>query len=50
MDEGKKLDVLYQLLERAEHEQDISGIAALKWAILELERMMKSNGTAETLL
>ena len=41
MDEEKKLDILYQLLERAEHEQDISGISALRWAILELERMMK---------
>lgn len=36
MDE-KRIETLYQLLERAEREHDTAAAAALKWAIFELE-------------
>lgn len=35
--EQKKIAVLYALLERAEKEKDAAAIAALRWAIFELE-------------
>ncbi len=37
--EQKKIDRLYELLERAEKEHDADAVAALKWAIYTLERM-----------
>ena len=37
MEEQKKLDVLYRLLERAERERDSEAVAALRWAIFNLE-------------
>lgn len=37
--EQKKLDKLYELLERAEKEHDVEAAAALRWAIYTLERM-----------
>lgn len=36
MDE-KKIEKLYKLLERAEREKDTDAIAALRWAIFNLE-------------
>ena len=33
----KKIDKLYELLERAEKEHDAEAAAALKWAIFQLE-------------
>jgi hypothetical protein len=36
--ESKKIDTLYALLERAEKENDAEAVAALRWAIFELER------------
>ena len=36
MDE-KKIDRLYELLERAEKERDFESAAALRWAIFQLE-------------
>lgn len=33
-----KIDRLYDLLDRAEREQDSSAAAALRWAIIEAER------------
>ena len=36
--ENKKIDTLYALLERAEKENDTEAVAALRWAIFELER------------
>lgn len=36
--ENKKIDTLYTLLERAEKENDAEAVAALRWAIFELER------------
>lgn len=35
--EEKKIDKLYELLERAEREHDIEAAAALRWAIFQLE-------------
>lgn len=35
--EEKNLDRLYKLLERAEREKDTETVAALRWAIFELE-------------
>lgn len=35
--EQKKLDKLYELLERAEKEHDAEAAAALRWAIFQLE-------------
>ena len=34
---SKKIEVLYALLERAEKEKDAEAVAALRWAIFELE-------------
>lgn len=34
----KKIDKLYELLERAEREKDIEAAAALRWAIFQLEK------------
>lgn len=36
MDE-KKIEKLYELLERAEKEKDTESVAALRWAIFNLE-------------
>lgn len=36
--ERKRIEQLYKLLERAERENDLDAAAALRWAILELER------------
>lgn len=36
--EKKKIETLYTLLERAEKENDPESVAALRWAIFELER------------
>lgn len=36
MDE-KKIEKLYELLERAEKEHDSEAVAALRWAIFQLE-------------
>ena len=36
--EEKRIEQLYKLLERAEHENDLDAAAALRWAIFELER------------
>lgn len=36
--ERKRIDTLYALLERAEKENDAEAVAALRWAIFELER------------
>lgn len=33
----KKIEKLYELLERAEKEQDTEAVAALRWAIFKLE-------------
>ena len=35
--EEKKIDILYRLLERAEQEHDTEAVAALRWAIFNLE-------------
>ena len=35
--EEKKIERLYELLERAEKEQDAETAAALRWAIFQLE-------------
>ncbi|CUQ61634.1 Uncharacterised protein [Dorea longicatena] len=35
--EKKKIECLYRLLERAESEHDTETVAALRWAILQLE-------------
>lgn len=35
--EEKNIDILYQLLERAEKENDTASAAALRWAIFQLE-------------
>ena len=35
--EEKKIEKLYELLERAEREQDAETAAALRWAIFQLE-------------
>ena len=35
--DGKRIDRLYKLLERVEHEKDTDTAAALRWAIFELE-------------
>lgn len=35
--EQKKIDKLYELLEQAEKRKDTEAVAALKWAIFELE-------------
>lgn len=37
--DNKKLEKLYELLERAENGKDHELIAALKWAIFTLEQM-----------
>lgn len=37
--EQKKIDKLYALLERAEKEHDVDAVAALRWAIFQLEIM-----------
>ena len=37
MDE-KKIEQLYNLLERAEYEHDTESVVALRWAIFQLER------------
>lgn len=37
--EQKKIDKLYELMERADAEHDTEAAAALKWAIYTLERM-----------
>lgn len=34
----KKIEKLYELLERAEKEHDTEAAAALRWAIFQLER------------
>lgn len=36
--EFEKLETLYALLERAKKEKDAESVAALRWAIFELER------------
>ena len=35
--DDKKIEKLYSLLERAEHEHDNEAAAALRWAIFQLE-------------
>lgn len=40
--EEKKIEKLYELLERAEKEHDTEMAAALRWAILQLEGMKKN--------
>ncbi len=35
--EENKIDILYSLLERAEREHDTEAVAALRWAIFNLE-------------
>lgn len=37
--EEKRIDRLYELLERAKKEGDTEGEAALRWAIFQLENM-----------
>lgn len=37
MNEQKKIDKLYELLEQAEKRKDAEAAAALRWAIFELE-------------
>lgn len=37
MDEQKKIDKFYELLEQAEKRKDTEAAAALKWAIFQLE-------------
>lgn len=36
--EEKKMEKLYELLERAEREKDMEAAAALRWAIIQLEK------------
>lgn len=36
--EQKKMDKLYELLEQAEKRKDTDAVAALRWAIIQLER------------
>lgn len=36
--EQKKIDKLYELLEQAEKRKDVEATAALRWAIIQLER------------
>lgn len=36
--EEKKIERLYELLERAEKEKDVESAAALRWAIFTLEQ------------
>ncbi len=38
MDEKKKIDKLYELLEEKERKKDTEADAALRWAIIQLER------------
>lgn len=38
MDEQKKIDRLYELMEQAEKRKDTETAAALRWAIIQLER------------
>ena len=40
--EEKKIEKLYELLERAEKEHDTEMAAALRWAIFQLEEMEKN--------
>lgn len=35
----RKIEKLYELLERAEDENDVDAVAALRWAIFQLEQM-----------
>lgn len=35
--DSKKIDKLYELLERAQREHDSAAVAALRWAIFQLE-------------
>lgn len=35
--EEKKIEKLYELLERAQREHDMETVAALRWAIFQLE-------------
>jgi hypothetical protein len=35
----RKIEKLYELLERAEDENDVDTVAALRWAIFQLEQM-----------
>lgn len=37
--DGKKIERLYELLERAETEKDTESAAALRWAIFTLEQI-----------
>mgnify|MGYP000584783880 CR=1 FL=1 len=37
MDEQKRIDKLYELLEQVEKRKDTEAAAALKWAIFQLE-------------
>ena len=37
MDDQKKIDKLYELLEEKEQKKDTEAAAALKWAIFQLE-------------
>ena len=37
MDEQKKIDMLYELLEEKERKKDTEAAVALRWAIFELE-------------
>lgn len=36
--EEKKIEMLYELLERAEREKDTEAAAALRWAIFQIEK------------
>lgn len=38
MDEQRKIDKLYELLEEKERKKDTEAAAALRWAIIQLER------------
>lgn len=40
--EEKKIEKLYELLERAQREHDTEAEAALRWAIFQLEEMEKN--------
>ena len=37
--EERKIEILYQLLERAEKEKDQETVSALRWAIFQLEQL-----------
>lgn len=39
--EKKKIEKLYEILERVEQENDIEAIAALRWAIFQLEESIR---------